>query len=105
MRISGPAPIYYPVKQELCVLRLTVTVPADPCDPDSIPLSFDTICLGQTKKKALSVWRSACPIMAALLTGITVIVPAPTTPAAKQSASHTLARFGKPRIGAFGVRS
>lgn len=92
--ISQAGSFVAPKHMATTMLALTVVLPADPMDPESIPLTFTTWTTGETKATAMRDWKRDAPLMASLLTEVNVV-----TPVAKPAAviEQPTTGFGKPR--------
>lgn len=74
---SNAGPVFGPRGMECTLLVLTITIPADPLDPESRPLSFDTWTIGHSQRSALSEWKRLHRTLAGQLAGVRVVTPAP----------------------------
>jgi hypothetical protein len=75
--MTNAGPITGPRGMECVCLILTIGIRADPLDPDSIPLSFETWTVGPDRETALKTWKREHRRLAENLKDVRVSSPAP----------------------------
>ena len=94
---SNAGPIFGPKGMETVMVLISLLIPADPLDPESIPLEFDTWTIGESEKKALARWRRENPAMAEHASKSRVLTPNPSAQHGPDAAPKN--RFGRLKYG------